>query len=254
MDLSHHHFQRLGAHAAAALAGWRSPVELTGADLDVIVETVAAHARRADTAPQAGRGWAWQQKLTPTYPNSPPTHPQRAKAQRGIDEAVRDLFAADEERNAVPCGCGRPATPRWGKSLWPLAASVQHANTSPDGRGGQPICRLCRIALWCLPYACGYSRGHLVTISADEDLEATFARRNTTHSVTALVEGWEDWSRAGDPLDLLTELLDTGRGRDGFSVQRWSNGNREQEFREWPLSIDYQAALHLAVILIWPRR
>lgn len=230
MDLTAHHFQRLGAHAAAALAHRDHPRDLTDADLDKLVQLTASAAGIAARAVKGKPGWIWQQKLAAMYPQSPPTAPRRGQfLARGddLEGQVRDLFAGDPS-DGEPCWtCGHPAGARWGKSLWPLTDSGRYRNHATGGAGGYPACRRCRIAVWCLPWAVGYRSGSIVTISGSEALEADWARRQVQISREALRSGWTDWATGSGPLGMLRDLVcEAPQVIEPFEVQRWSSDNR----------------------------
>ncbi|MGP3991571.1 hypothetical protein [Streptomyces sp. 3N207] len=234
MQLTPHPFQRLGAHAAAALSGRDHPADLINSDLDALVDTIAQAAGAAATAVKGGRYWAWQQKLAPMYPNSPPTAPRRAEFQaKGHEpaEQVRDLLGPDDTTDDDVClACGAPAGVRWGKSLWPLTDSARYINNSPGRKGGYPACRQCRIALWCLPWAVAYGKGRITSIEGPEDIEARFVRRMTDLSTTALHQQWTDWSHAPDVWDTIADLL-TDQPSD-VTLNTWTNDNKAPQLKQ----------------------
>lgn len=236
MQLTHHPFQRIGAHAAAALAGRRDCTELTAADLDRVAARIAADADRASRAVKDGPDWAWYVRLAAMYPQSPPTLPRRAVFAadgRSVHDDVLAQFEPDAPDAAEPCwACGKAASVRWGKSHWPLLESARYYNTS---RGGQPCCRECRIAVWALAYGAGGNGGRVVTVGAFTDplLEAAIAQSRTAASVAVIdshAAGWPDVP----VLDLVLSALVERPGQ--IEIQSWSNGNREQVFKEYIVS------------------
>lgn len=233
MELSAHPFQRLGAHAAAVLIGRGHPRELTDTDLNTVVERIINDAEMASTAVKGGRGWAWQQRLAGMFPQCPPTHPNRAKFTQSVAQLVRGQFAPDAPDANLRCWtCGRPASLRWGKALWPLTESSRYLNTS---NGGQPVCRECRIAVWCLPYSAGYDRGQAITIDTfNEALERAVVAAHVHVAQQVTGQEWADWSAAPDSLDLITAALHDHPAQ--LELQRWNSGNREQSLQQYMLT------------------
>lgn len=249
MLLTHHPFQRAGAWAAAELCDRAHPADVQDADLDHLVELIALHAETAGTAERGGSGWAWQQKLAPIYPNAAPTHPRRHVSLRGpIRQQVTDLFTCDARHETTPCfTCGRPATARWGRSLWPLLDAAQHVNNTPDGRPGFPVCRECRIAVWCLPYAANLTAAQLYTLdAAPEGIEEETYRAQTRISATALREGWPDWTQAPIAPDLITDANARAPQPGPLTVLEWTNSNRSPQLVEYAL--DYAGVAWLRAI------
>jgi CRISPR-associated protein Cst1 len=229
--LTHHPFQRVGAHAAAALTARATPADITADDLDALAERITSDAVAAGTAVKDGPGWAWLQRLAPCFPNSPATHPMRGGRTGDLRERIAGQFAVDDP-SGEPCWvCGAPASQRWGKSLWPLMESAQYLNTSQGGgTGGQPCCRECRIAVWCMPYGAARSRRSLQTVtSSNPAVERAVVDANALVSDRATRERWTSWPQDRHPLDaVLAAVLDVPADCE---VQCWVNGNREQSLQ-----------------------
>jgi CRISPR-associated protein Cst1 len=224
VELTPHPFQRFGAHAAAVLRGRAHPGDLTAADIDALAGRVISDAVTAAMAPKNGAGWAWLQRLAMAFPNSPATHPRRAKWDaEEVRCRLEAIFAADDDP-AGPCvWCGRPAGQRWGRSLAPLTDSGNYVNVQPPG--GHLYCRHCRVALWCMPYAAGYGyRGLRTVTAADEALERHIVGAMVTANLPVIEEHWAQWPRI-ELGDAILDALASGPG--DLEVQTWKNANRE---------------------------
>ncbi|MGW0984264.1 hypothetical protein ACWD33_26015 [Streptomyces xiamenensis] len=249
MDLTWHAFQRLGAYAAAELLGRSGPSEIAEPDLGTLAGMIAEHAQMAGMAEKGGRGWAWLLQLAPMFPQAPPTHPSRVKALRRIDERVVEfLMEPDDPGSATPCwACGRPATPRWSKSLWPLAEPAREINNSRDRLPGVPVCRWCRVAVWCLPYAVAFSRGRIIHVESTDEVEEAWARSNTRLSLEAIRDGWADWAEGTDPFHTVWDVIRPSGS--GVLISSWVNDNRPVKTRmtRWQLSAAGSAWLIVAL-------
>lgn len=231
MKLGIHPLQRAGALAAAELAGRHAPEQVDAGDLDHLVEVIVATTMQAARAPRHGKGWAWQQALAAAYPNAAPTHPKRA----GIGDAdlvrrVRGLFACGDVAVQTCWTCGAPASAKWSKALLPLAAPAHHVNHQPAG--GQPLCRPCRIALWCLPWGCGLTPGSLVTVtSPDPELERELVAGNVRQArglqAAETLPAEPPYARWWAQLLARPAQLDAAR---------WRNDNRAPWLRRWSVS------------------
>lgn len=235
MELTFHPFQCTGAHGAAHLALRPGPHEVTACDLDRVVDEIVEAAARGATAVRGEAGWAWWQRLAAGFPNSPATHPGRGRDPERIASRVRALFGPDDGADPAPCWtCGRPATAWWGKSLWPLQEPIGRLNSGHPR--GVATCRTCRIALWCLPFAAGYARGWMWTISGSGPLEEAFAAAQVRFARRALKEDWADWEQAPHPQEVLVAALADHPGP--VQVQRWTNDNRNPQAAFADLSLE----------------
>src|SRR5699024_10467940 len=227
MQLTHHWIQRAGARAAAVLAGRSEPAQLTPDDVDRVVERIITDAVAAAQAPKKGPGYAWWMALAAAYPNSPVVHPSRRRRTAGELRTKLDaLFAPDGAGARWYCSCcNRPAAQRWGKSLWPLTDSVNHINNSPDGVGGHPVCRSCRMCAWALPYASAHNGSQILTPDTDdEDLAMELARAMVERNLQAIEEQWSAWPRSWS----ATALAEPLRAHPAeLTALDWRNDNQE---------------------------
>lgn len=235
MELTTHVFQRLGAHAAACLAGQEHPGLLAPADLPQIHAQVITDAVRSALAARGEPGWAWHQRMIICYPNSPVTHPARVKwGADGIRDRLEAAFAPDDAPEGPCHWCGQPAAQRWAKPMWPLADSGRYVNTQPAG--GRLTCQDCRTAVWCMPYAAGYSYGRMRTWSSTDEFEAAVARRMTARARDTVARA-ETAPPDGLGAAVINALL-AGADRDlpDTEFQIWSNDNRNPEISKATLT------------------
>lgn len=242
MRVGHHPMQQVGAFAAAAMIGRETPEELSQSDLVKIIDEIVVAAMIAARASKDGPGWAWQQILAAAYPNSPAVHPMRTRTDDDtLRQRLYDQFAPGQ-RLGVPCWtCGEEADARWGKSLLPLADSSKYINSQPAG--GQPLCRPCRIALWCMPWGSSYQKGQLITawsfdlrlqramVSVAVDCASATIRERANVAAAPPYDQW--WQALVDtPADV--ELL------------QWRNDNRTPDLmqRRVDLTVARWAAKH----------
>lgn len=229
MDLTHHPMQRLGAHAAATLAGRRHPDAVCDDDFDTVLSRVLTDADRAGAADRETPGWSWLARLSVMYPNSPVTHPV---FRRRPDRVERLAAAFEVDQSDAPwrcCMCYQPASVRWSRSLLPLGSAATHINcTVGNVAGGDPICRACRIAIWCLPYAVMHRRTiwHIETM--DPEAEAAAARRAFDIAVEASTS-----AQAVD-VDVVDYVADLRRAHGTeMTVASWTNDNRGAAMDRW---------------------
>jgi hypothetical protein len=245
VNLTHHPFQRAGAWAAAAVTGKDHPALLGDGDLDDLAAMITADATQAAIAGKDSPGYAWWLVLFACYPNSPATHPARARWGRDqIASRISGLFAGDDPAAIEgPCDlCGTPASRRWGKSLRPLAAAADHVNSQPAG--GHPVCRECRIALWLLPYGSASNGRLLVTCGtvADEALEAAIGRRCVTANRDAISSHLDTW---GPGQGWLRPVLSGLADHPGdWELLRWRNDSKAPFLQS--LRLTEEAATRLA--------
>lgn len=228
MILGHHPWQRVGARAAAVLAGRDDPAQLDLADLGGLVDRIVTAATVAARAQRDGPGWGWQLALSAAYPNSPATHPSRGKlTDAELEGRLRDLFAPGAPLGAPCWTCDAPADARWGKALLPMAASPRHIGTQPAG--GQPLCRDCRIAWWCLPWGSALTTSSLATAtSPDPALEQAIVAGNVRAAKRAVRSHRLPPHPPGRRW--IAALL-THPGQ--LDVERWRNDNRKPVLRQW---------------------
>jgi CRISPR-associated protein Cst1 len=228
-------FQRVGAHAAAAIAGKPTPYALTPADLDAVVQVLVGDCAAAAAAPKDGPGYAWWKVLFACFPNSPATHAARARwGDAGIRDRLEALFTPDTEVTG-PCDmCGEPAAQRWGKGLRPLAASARYVNDGPV----RPLCRECRICMWTLPYGSASNGKLIVTAESGgtgtSDCEAAVARRCTTLNREAIAARLADWPPGNWYLDPAWDGLQEHPG--DLTLLRWRDDNKEPWLETWVIT------------------
>jgi len=230
-------FQRVGAHAAAAIAGKPSPRALTPADLDAVVKVIVSDCTEAATAPKDGPGYAWWKVLFGCFPNSPATHAARGRwGDAGIRDRLEALFAPDTEVTG-PCDmCGKPAAQRWGKGLRPLAASAKYINNGPV----RPLCRECRICMWTLPYG-SQSNGKLIVTAESggtgtSDSETAIARRCTALNREAITARLADWPPGHWYLDAAWDGL--REHPQGLTLLRWRDDSKAPWLETWVITAD----------------
>ena len=235
MKLTPFPFQRVGAHAAAAIAGKPDPHALTAADLDTVAETVVGDCLIAAAAPKDAPGYAWWKVLLACFPNSPATHTARHRwGEAGTRERLEALFAPDDEVTG-PCDmCGRPAAQRWGKGRRPLAASASYVNDGPV----RPLCRECRICMWTLPYGSA-SNGKLVVTAESgagvtNDCETAAARRCTELNREAIAARLADWPPGNWYLDPAWDALRDHPG--DLTLLRWRDDNQAPWLETWVIT------------------
>jgi CRISPR-associated protein Cst1 len=230
-------FQRVGAHAAAAIAGKPAPDALTADDLDAVVKTIVGDCAAAAAAAKDGPGYAWWKVLFACFPNSPATHAARARwGDTGIRDRLEALFAPDAEVTG-PCDmCGEPAAQRWGKGLRPLAASAKYINNGPV----RPLCRECRICMWTLPYGSA-SNGKLV-ITAESGAtktsgcEIAIARRCTALNREAIAARLTDWPSGAWYLDPAWGGL--REHPEDLTLLRWRDDSKEPWLETWMITAE----------------
>lgn len=168
--LTPHPLQRVGALAVARLAGRAEVDAVTDADLDVVSGAVQRDAVAAARAGQEGPVSYWQKVLGAAFPNSPATHPGRAR-RRDVPAELAAFLDRPATPGMVgfPCVlCARPADHVIGKHLFPLVASVLYRNTTAPGVPGWPLCWPCLLCGWAMPYGATYLRGQLVVFDATD--------------------------------------------------------------------------------------
>jgi CRISPR-associated protein Cst1 len=167
--LTPHPLQRVGALVVAYLAGRAEVEAVTDADLDMVSQTVQRDAAAAARAGKDGPGSYWQKVLGAAFPNSPATHPLRAR--RDVPAELAKLLdcPATPGMAGFPCVlCGRPADHVAGKHLFPLVASVLYRNTTAPGVPGWPLCWTCLLCGWAMPYGATFLRSQLVVFDATD--------------------------------------------------------------------------------------
>jgi hypothetical protein len=172
LSLTPHPLQRVGAFAVARLAGRGGVAAVTGADLDLVSAAVQRDAVAAARATKEGPGSYWQRVLGAAFPNSPATHPGRARRDVAAElAAFLDRPAASGMVGFACVLCARPADRVVGKDRFPLVASILYRNTTAPGVPGWPLCWPCLLAGWAMPYGATYVRGQLVVFdSSDQGL------------------------------------------------------------------------------------
>jgi hypothetical protein len=186
--LTAHPLQRAGAFALAAIAGAPYPERISEQAL-----REAASAMEQDLQKTAGLassrepGGFWLEVSQLFWPNAKAlAHPSRG----GLSAEERQAWIGSWREVpglgqvlGVPCAlCGRPASSYHGKVDVPLAASVEHRNTTARGQEGTPLCRGCLASFYALPYACAIAKGRAraaVLHSWDDD----FLSRKVTSQV-----------------------------------------------------------------------
>jgi hypothetical protein len=167
--LTPHPLQRVGACAVACLAGRAEVDAVTGADLDMVSAAVQRDAVAAARAHKEGPGSFWQRVLGAVFPNSPATHPGRARRDVAAELTAFLDRPATPGMAGFPCVlCARPADQLVGKHQFPLVASVLYRNTTAPGVPGWPLCWPCLLCGWALPYGATYLRGQLVVFDASD--------------------------------------------------------------------------------------
>lgn len=227
LTLTHHPFQRVGAHAVAKLAGRRHPTEVRPGDLDAVADRIVTDAVMAATATKGGPGWAWLQRLAMCYAQSPATHPVRAKrGAAGVEAALRPMFDPDTDPIGPCWTCGRPAGQRWDKQAWPLLEARSHVNYG----GAQLACRACRVAVWAMPYGAWALPGReVLTVTGPEAGEADIVAANLAVAQQMTAERWRSMPEG---LRMHDTALPAILARpDDYELQRWVNTNREQAIR-----------------------
>jgi hypothetical protein len=169
LSLTPHPLQRVGAFAVACLAGRAGVDAVTGADLDRVSAAVQRDAVAAARASTQGPGSYWQKVLGAAFPNSPATHPGRARRDVAAELAVFLDRPATTGLVGFPCVlCARPADQIVGKHQFPLVPSTLYRNTTAPGVPGWPLCWPCLVAGWAMPYGATYLRTQLVVFDASD--------------------------------------------------------------------------------------
>ncbi|WP_156370716.1 hypothetical protein [Nocardia arizonensis] len=261
--LTPHPLQRVGAFALASLAKvdgvQRSPQTLTVAEIDVarkvMTDDVVATARLADTkAP----GSFWLSASYLFWPNSKmnPTNrkslsvPQRREQIQRWREIPREV---PEALSGVPCVlCGQAACGFYGKVDIPLAASVEHRNTTVPGHDGMALCSGCLTCFYAMPYGCSIRGGKAAALhSWDDHVLAAMTRRQVRR--TRWQVGRSSTEAAPSPYSREVEALRALRTyedemRDGVELFVFSNSNKQQTLDvhgiEQPLAEWLRSTLH----------
>jgi hypothetical protein len=169
LSLTPHPLQRVGGFAVARLAGRAGVDAVTGADLDRVSAVVQRDAVAAARASKQGPGSYWQKVLGAAFPNSPATHPGRARQDVAAELAVFLDRPATTGLVGFPCVlCARPADQIVGKHQFPLVPSTLYRNTTAPGVPGWPLCWPCLVTGWAMPYGATYLRGQLVVFDASD--------------------------------------------------------------------------------------
>jgi hypothetical protein len=169
LSLTPHPLQRVGAVAVAHLAGRACVDAVSGVDLAMVSTRLQRDAVAAARAGKEGPGSYWQKVLGAAFPNSPATHPGRAR--RDVPAELASFLDRPATAGTVgfPCVlCAHSADRVVGKHNFPLAASISYRNTTAPGVPGWPLCWPCLVAGWAVPYGATYIRGQLVVLDAGD--------------------------------------------------------------------------------------
>lgn len=228
--LTPHPLQRVGAAAVAHLAGRAHIDDVTWEDLDRVSVRIQHDAVRAAAAGKDQPGSWWQRAMGATFPNSPATHPGRAKRDVAAELAVILDGPSHVAEDRVPCAlCGRDAQRLVGKDHFALAASIKYRNTTARGVGGWPLCRPCLVAGWALPYGAAFVRGQLVALdSVSSELLMDLAGESVHYATQAGTIASAPRLGLANPATIALRALRTygGRQRTGVNVLVLRNDNR----------------------------
>ncbi|ASO21581.1 hypothetical protein FHR81_003225 [Actinoalloteichus hoggarensis] len=247
VELTAHPMQRAGAFALAALARRDHPHEVGeeefGAAWTLMTDDAAAATRRLD-AKQPGAFL-----LAASYGLWPNCKMNIA--------AIRKL-PADKRVEAVeqwraPRGpaswpdadcvlCGRAACGFFGKVDVPLAMSVKYRNTTVPGHPGLALCRGCLASFYALPYACHFHSGRAAILhSWDEAFLGPAVRgqvidtRRRIASMSTEKPAKTAYAREQLALERLRRYSHPVTADVSLIV--FANGNQEQEFSEYRISL-----------------
>jgi hypothetical protein len=234
--LTPHPLQRVGALVVARLAGRAEVEAVTDADLDVVSQTVQRDAVAAARASKDGPGSYWQKVLGAAFPNSPATHPGRARRDVPAELAAFLNRPATPGMAGFPCVlCARPADQVAGKHQFPLIASTAYRNTTAPGVPGWPLCWPCLVTGWAMPYGATYLRGQLVVFDAtDHQLLGHLAGRAVQENRRYLsVDQVAEPTRLEDPTTVAFRALRGYREtpQSGVRMLVFRNDNRGARLR-----------------------
>ncbi|WP_051407580.1 hypothetical protein [Nocardia sp. CNY236] len=241
--LTPHPLQRVGAYALLRLAGLnttrRHPESLTDAEFEAawgtMTDDVVATAWLEDTkAP----GAFWLSSSYLFWPNSKvnPTNRRTLTERQRVEliQTWRTLpAAAPIELSGVPCTlCGQMACGFYGKVDVPLAASVEHRNSTVPGHEGLALCQGCLGSFYAMPYGCAINGGKASILhSWDDSALAMFTTRQvrlTRRRINLKSTSANElrYSREVEALRALKSYDD--RLRDGVELYVFSNSNKQQ--------------------------
>ncbi len=202
LPLTRHPLQRTGAWSVMTLASRADPDEVTAADLDAVAARIVRDVVRAAVAPKDHPAYDWWKVLNALFPNAKPTHASRSRDAAVLTGKVEDFFAV-ERAGAVsrPCVfCGSAAGTLWSKSMLPLFDTNKFRNMLPPGAAGWPVCRVCRIAVWAMPYGAALTAGSATVLTCDDDaVERAFAAGNCERAARIQQTGFDSLSSDAAP-------------------------------------------------------
>ncbi|WP_040793214.1 hypothetical protein [Nocardia paucivorans] len=265
--LTPHPLQRVGAHALLGLAGLtgtqRHPESLTDAEFkaawDKMTEDVVATAWLEDTkAPRA----FWLAASYLFWPNSKMnTTNRRSLTEQQRMELIRSWRKMPESvpsgLSGVPCTlCAQMACGFYGKVDVPLAASVEHRNSTVPGHEGLALCRGCLASFYAMPYGCSIRGGKASALhSWDDAALAKFTARQVRLTrnrinLESISASEQRYSRETEALRALRSYED--RLCDGVELYVFSNSNKQQTLDvygvEQPLAEWLRSTLHSPVL------
>ncbi|WP_433709489.1 hypothetical protein ACQP2U_23680 [Nocardia sp. CA-084685] len=237
--LTAHPLQRVGACAVAGLAGVkdrrRSPESLSSEEIEFARGRMTADVvATADLADTKVPGSFWLAASYLLWPNSK-MNPTNRKS-LSVVERRNQIMQWRQRPTAVldvPCVlCGQVACGFYGKVDIPLAASVEHRNTTVPGHDGMALCVGCLTSFHALPYGCSIRGGKAAALhSWDDEVLAKMTLRQvlrtklqadlTTTSASAGV-----YSREVEALRALRTYEHPIRA--GVELYVFSNSNKQQ--------------------------
>ena len=232
--LTAHPLQRIGAFALAALAGAAGPESMTTRQFDEATREMRdAVVATADIEDARSVGGFWLGVSYLMWPNSAMNPTARKKLlKEELRYRIERWRTYPGTRLDVPCAlCGRAACGFYGKVDVPLAASVEHRNTTAPGHSGLPLCAGCLASFHALPYGCQIGGGKAAALhSWDDDFLAPTVAVQVMRTRQQAIGGSPGGSGPyGREITALRRLRSYAEGlRAGVELYVFSNSNRDQ--------------------------
>lgn len=171
--LTAHPLQRIGAFALACLVDVDHPQSLDAGGFARACGLITEAMVEATVKASSNDEGAFFLKVSFSFfPNSPINHSSRKSRGKDPVEGVRawrTIPASESWPNTGCALCGRAAVGFYGSTDVPLAASISHRNTVPNGHAGMALCWPCVMSFHALPFGCRLTGGASTALHSYDD-------------------------------------------------------------------------------------